>query len=169
MQPSAMDFQRVPTPMGEFMLAAQGDALKAGWFADGKRAPALDPAQGWHERDTPVLRDARGQLKAYLRGSLRVFKLPLALEGTDFQKQVWQALSAIPWGERVSYAWLAARVGRPEASHAVGAAVARNPLLIIVPCHRAVGSSGRLTGYAGGLPRKRWLLDLESPQERLFG
>lgn len=169
MQTSAMDFQPVATPLGEFVLAARGDALVAGWFADGKRARNPDLEPGWQERDTAVLRDARGQLKAYLRGGLRAFKLPVALDGTDFQKQVWHALSTVPWGQRISYAGLAAQLGRPEAFHAVGAAVARNPLLIIVPCHRAVGSDGRLTGYAGGLPRKRWLLDLESPQARLFG
>ena len=161
------DFQRVPTPIGLFVLAAQGDALTGGWFADQRKAP--DPqAAGWQERDTAILRDARGQFKAYLRGSLRRFKLPLALGGTAFQAQVWQALCEIPWGETTSYAQLARRLGRPEAAHAVGAAVARNPLLIIVPCHRALGSSGRLTGYAGGLPRKRWLLDLEGPQRGLF-
>lgn len=167
MQTPTVDFQRLPTPAGEFVLAAQGDALTGGWFADQHRAPL--PDSNWRERDSSVLRDARGQLKAYLRGSLRQFKLPLALPGTAFQAQVWQALQQVRWGETVSYAELAADIGRPEAYHAVGAAVARNPLLIIVPCHRALGSSGRLTGYAGGLPRKRWLLDLESAQRQLFG
>lgn len=169
MQASGMDFQRVTTPLGEFVLAARGDALVAGWFADGKRARNPDLEPGWQARDTAVLRDARGQLKSYLRGGLRAFKLPVALDGTDFQKQVWQALCQVSWGETISYAELAQQIGRPGAFHAVGAAVARNPLLIFVPCHRAVGSSGQLTGYAGGLPRKRWLLDLESAQRRLFG
>ena len=167
MQAAGMDFQRVHTPLGEFVLAARGDALTGGWFSDQARAVDLDDA-GWQERDAGILRDARGQLKAYLRGSLRTFKLPLALGGTAFQAEVWRALAEIPWGETASYAQLAQRMGRPEAAHAVGAAVARNPLLIIIPCHRAIGSSGRLTGYAGGLPHKRWLLDLEGPQRALF-
>jgi methylated-DNA-[protein]-cysteine S-methyltransferase len=113
-------------------------------------------------RATPVLRAAAAQLAEYFAGKRRTFDLPLAPHGTPFQLAVWSALRAIPYGETRNYAELARAIGRPTASRAVGAANGKNPLGIIVPCHRVIGASGALTGYAGGLSAKRWLLELEA-------
>ena len=110
----------------------------------------------------PLLLEAADQLRAYFAGELRDFDLPLAPGGTAFQRDVWDAVSAVPYGRTASYAEIAAAVGRPAACRAVGAANGRNPLPVIVPCHRIIGSAGGLTGYGGGLDRKRSLLDLEA-------
>ncbi|HKP20162.1 MAG TPA: methylated-DNA--[protein]-cysteine S-methyltransferase [Thermoleophilaceae bacterium] len=109
----------------------------------------------------PLLLEAAGQLRAYFAGELREFDLPLAPTGTPFQRDVWHAVSGVPYGRTASYAEIAAAVGRPAACRAVGAANGRNPLPVIVPCHRIIGAAGALTGYGGGLDRKRSLLDLE--------
>ncbi len=109
-----------------------------------------------------LLADARGQIEEYLRGERRVFDLPLALEGTPFQRRVWEELCRVPFGETASYRDIADRIGAPSAVRAVGLANGANPIAIIVPCHRVIGSDGRLTGYGGGLPNKRWLLDHEA-------
>lgn len=122
--------------------------------------PAPDPAQVG-ERDDAALPALREQLDAYWAGALREFDLPLAPPGTPFQQQVWRALRAIPFGETWSYGELAAHLGRPTAVRAVGAANGRNPVFLVVPCHRVVGSTGGLVGYAGGLDMKRRLLDHE--------
>ncbi len=111
--------------------------------------------------DEPVLRAAASQLAAYFAGDLTSFDLPLNLEGTGFQRTVWAGLQDIPYGETISYGELARRIGQPSASRAVGLANGRNPVSIVVPCHRVVGSDGSLTGYGGGLPRKQYLLALE--------
>jgi methylated-DNA-[protein]-cysteine S-methyltransferase len=108
-----------------------------------------------------VLADAAAQLKAYFAGQLTSFDLPVAPEGTGFQRTVWAGLRRIPYGETISYGELASRIGQPTASRAVGLANGRNPVAIIVPCHRVVGADGSLTGYGGGLDRKRFLLALE--------
>jgi methylated-DNA-[protein]-cysteine S-methyltransferase len=113
-----------------------------------------------------VLGEATRQLDAYFSKRLRRFDLPLAPHGTPFQLEVWQALQRIPYGDTWSYADLARRIGRPDAVRAVGAANGRNPIPIVIPCHRVIGSNGQLVGFGGGLPLKRWLLDLES--RRLF-
>ena len=110
----------------------------------------------------PLLLDAADQLRAYFAGELREFDLPLAPRGTAFQLQVWAAVSAVPYGRTATYSEIAAAAGRPSACRAVGAANGRNPLPVIVPCHRIVGAAGALTGYGGGLDRKRSLLDLEA-------
>ena len=112
-------------------------------------------------RDPRMLATARAQLEAYLAGELRTFDLALSSGGTPFQQQVWAELRKIPYGETISYLELATRIGNPKAMRAVGAANGRNPIAIIVPCHRVIGADGRLTGYGGGLWRKRRLLDLE--------
>ena len=109
----------------------------------------------------PLLAEAARQLRAYLAGSLRVFDLPLDLQGTPFQLRVWRELEKIPYGETRSYRQVAAAIGAPEAVRAVGAANGSNPIPIVVPCHRVIGSSGKLTGYGGGLPLKKRLLELE--------
>jgi methylated-DNA-[protein]-cysteine S-methyltransferase len=108
-----------------------------------------------------LLREAANQLQAYFAGTLRQFDIPLDMLGTDFQKRVWRQLEEIPYGETRSYAQIAAAVGRPKAVRAVGAANGSNPVAIVVPCHRVIGANGKLTGYGGGLPLKKRLLELE--------
>ena len=119
------------------------------------------PAPGSRNDSNPMLRALATQLQNYFAGDLRKFDLPLDFQGTDFQKRVWCELETIPYGETRSYAQIAARIGAPTAVRAVGAANGANPIPIVVPCHRVIGSSGRLTGYGGGLPLKKRLLELE--------
>jgi methylated-DNA-[protein]-cysteine S-methyltransferase len=121
-------------------------------------------------RDDGAFPQAVEQLEAYFAGELTAFDLALRLDGTDFERRVWDQLLAIPYGETLSYGEVARRLGQPTASRAVGLANGRNPIGIIVPCHRVIGADGTLTGYGGGLPRKRALLDLESARTvlRLF-
>lgn len=156
----------VSSPVGPLTLTAEGDALVE---VDLAASPA--PLTGVADAATvangpalvpPVLAEATRQLDAYFAGKLREFDLPLLARGTPFQRTVWNALREIPYGETVSYADVARRVGRPSAVRAVGAANGRNPLAIVVPCHRVIGSDGSLTGYAGGLEMKRALLTLEA-------
>jgi methylated-DNA-[protein]-cysteine S-methyltransferase len=147
------------SPLGPLLLVSDGTALRALHFS--RRHSLDDPAVGFDTGDG-LLADARGQVEAYLRGERRVFDLPLALAGTPFQRRVWEELCRIPFGATVSYRDVAERIGAPSAVRAVGLANGANPIAIIVPCHRVIGSDGRLTGYGGGLPNKRWLLDLEA-------
>jgi len=125
----------------------------------------MDPE--WREDKVP-LREVIQQLRAYFAKELETFKLTLAPEGTDFQQSVWNELCGIPYGETISYGELAKRVGNPKASRAVGAANGQNPIPIIIPCHRVIGSDGKLTGFGGGLPIKQKLLALEQRQMRLL-
>lgn len=156
---------RIATPLGDVRLAASPAGLCGLWF-DGQRhqpAPWLDGPTAWPE-DTahPVLRNAATQLQQYFSGERARFDLPLDLSGgTPFQQAVWQALLQIDTGQTRSYAALARMLDRPLAVRAVGAAVGRNPVSVVVPCHRVLGSGGALTGYAGGLPRKVALLRRE--------
>ena len=155
----------LPSPLGPLTLVADGGALTAVWFdADDRPAPAPAPAPVPAPPDAAdaVLAAARGQLEEYLAGERREFDLPLRPAGTPFQQRVWAALREIPYGETLGYGALADRIGRPGAARAVGLANGRNPLAIVVPCHRVVGASGALTGYGGGLERKRLLLELEA-------
>ncbi len=122
--------------------------------------PFVPAGAGRHE-STELLDQAEDQLRAYFAGKLRQFHIPLDMQGTDFQKQVWRQLQEIPYGETRSYRQIAAAIGQPNAVRAVGAANGSNPLAIVVPCHRVIGSSGKLTGYGGGLPLKKRLLELE--------
>lgn len=145
------------SPLGLLTLAAAGDALVAVDF--GGRPLGAAP-------DHPILARARSQLLEYFAGRRTAFDVPLDPRGTAFQRAVWKELLAIPPGETVSYGALAARLGRPGAARAVGAASARNPIAVIVPCHRVVGAGGALTGYAGGVERKRWLLAHERAMAR---
>lgn len=154
----------IATPLGDLRLVASPQGLAGIWFVhDQQHAPSEERLSSWplvgHH---PVLDNAARQMDAYFQGRLLRFNLPLDLtQGTPFQQQVWRALLDIPTGETTSYGVLAQRIGRPKAVRAVGAAVGRNPLSIVVPCHRVVGAGGALTGYAGGLERKRALLLLE--------
>lgn len=149
------------SPLGPILLAASPAGLAGLWFEGQKHWP--DASAGWPQQPAhPVLTQAMAQLDAYFAGDRSGFELPLDLSrGTAFQARVWQALQAIPAGATVSYAALAERIGAPAAVRAVGAAVGRNPLSVVVPCHRVLGAGGALTGYAGGLERKTALLRLE--------
>ncbi|MFV0923090.1 methylated-DNA--[protein]-cysteine S-methyltransferase [Sphingomonas parapaucimobilis] len=145
------------SPVGELTLVASGHGLRAVLWAD-ERVGRVTLSE---RRDDPahdVLAETGRQLSEYFAGKRRVFDLPLDPVGTDFQKAVWTGLNAIPYGETRSYAALATAIGRPRASRAVGAANGRNPLSIVTPCHRVIGANGTLTGFAGGLAVKQWLL-----------
>src|SRR6185369_10790532 len=150
---------RHESPLGRILLAATQRGIAGIWFEGQRYEP--DSAQ-WREDDgNAMLREAARQLDDYFAGKRATFDLPLDLQGTGFQQSVWRALLAIPRGSTASYAEVGKRIGKPQASRAVGAAVGRNPVSIVVPCHRVVGSTGSLTGYAGGLERKSALLKLE--------
>ena len=152
------------SPLGNTLLAADERGLRLISFAAGKRPER--PESNWR-KDAAPLKETIRQLRAYFAGELRDFHLPLSLIGTDFQLRVWQMLQTIPYGETTSYGQLARRLGNPNASRAVGLANGSNPIPIIVPCHRVIGSNGSLVGYGGGLPNKKALLALESRQRRL--
>jgi methylated-DNA-[protein]-cysteine S-methyltransferase len=147
------------SPIGRLVLWGDGEALAGIALPGDPEAGAGRPA--WKENPL-VFREAVAQLGAYFRGERRSFDLPLRPAGTPFQRRVWEKMTEIPFGRTVSYAELARRAGAPTAVRAVGAACGRNPLPIVVPCHRVVGAGGRLTGYRGGLEIKRKLLALES-------
>jgi methylated-DNA-[protein]-cysteine S-methyltransferase len=156
---------RYESPLGAMLLAATDAGLAGVWFI-GQRHEPQDVA--WREApEHPVLQEAVRQLQEYFAGSRTAFELTLDLgHGTPFQQSVWQAVLAIPPGATTSYAELGRRLGRPTAARAVGAAVGRNPVSIVVPCHRVLGKAGGLTGYAGGLERKTALLTLEGALDR---
>lgn len=154
-----ISYHDMPSPLGRLRLVADDDGLRAVEFEQA-RYP-LRPQPDWRAQETPILRETRRQLDAYFAGERRRFDLPLAAPGTDFQKSVWRALCGIEYGQTCSYRELAQRLGAPSAMRAVGAANGRNPIAIVVPCHRVIGADGSLTGYAGGLARKQQLLALE--------
>jgi methylated-DNA-[protein]-cysteine S-methyltransferase len=149
------------SPIGELLLTSDGDALTGLTMAERDGRPARCPKPGWR-RDESAFRAACDQLRAFFAGELRDFDLPLRMTGTPYQRLAWDGLLTIPFGATISYAEQARRIGRPGAARAVGAANGRNPISIIVPCHRVIGADGTLTGYGGGLDRKEWLLAHES-------
>ncbi|MEX1197939.1 MAG: methylated-DNA--[protein]-cysteine S-methyltransferase [Pseudohongiellaceae bacterium] len=151
-------YTTLDSPVGSLLLAGDGQALLRIGFPTGKTA--LKPGSDWLRRNG-LFRESIAQLKAYFAGELQRFNLPLAPQGTPFQQQVWHALREIPYGETRSYGDIARRIGKPAASRAVGAANGLNPIPIIIPCHRVIGSSGQLVGFGGGLPTKKKLLMLE--------
>ena len=149
------------SPVGPLLLMSDGTSLTGLHTDNDKHRPAVRP--DWIRDDNvPPFAQAKAQLRDYFDGRRSEFDLPLAPQGTEFQKTVWRELRNIPFGETISYAELARRIGRPTASRAVGHSNARNPISIIVPCHRVIGADNSLTGYAGGLDRKRALLALEA-------
>ncbi|MDQ6705010.1 MAG: methylated-DNA--[protein]-cysteine S-methyltransferase [Acidobacteriota bacterium] len=152
----SMFYSKIESPIGELLLTADARGL-TGLLMNAK---AKIPDESSHRNDA-VFHEAKRQIDAYFAGALKVFDLPIVFTGTPFQNDVWKALCDIPFGETLSYGSLARRVGRPAASRAVGAANGRNPISIIVPCHRVIGADGSLTGYGGGMDRKRWLLHHE--------
>jgi O-6-methylguanine DNA methyltransferase len=145
------------SPVGPLLLTSDGAALTGLYMNEHDRIDRT----GWREEDVPPLTEAKRQLEAYFAGTAREFTVPVAARGTVFQQRVWAELRKIPYGETISYGELAARIGQPTASRAVGLANGRNPISIIVPCHRVVGANGRLVGYSGGLSRKEILLKHE--------
>jgi methylated-DNA-[protein]-cysteine S-methyltransferase len=149
------------SPVGELLLTTDGQALTGLYFSPHKGREMH--GDGSRDDDHPVLAAARDQLRAYAAGDRREFDLPVSFSGTAFQQRVWTALTDIPYGRTESYGALAARLGLPAgASRAVGLANGANPVSIVVPCHRVIGADGSLTGYGGGMERKRFLLDLEA-------
>lgn len=160
-----MNWEIVDSPVGELLALADGDALVELGFPP---AEARFEAPADARRGGRLLARVARQLAEYFAGSRTTFDLPLAPAGTPFQKRVWRELTRIPYGVTISYGELARRVGNPNAARAVGAANGRNPLPVIVPCHRVIGSSGRLTGFGGGLDAKRTLLELEARGALLF-
>ena len=153
--------QLTETPVGPILVAGDAVGLQHVAFGAGPAGTALlCPQPEWGLNERP-LREAVRQLQAYFRGQLRAFDLPLAAQGTAFQQRVWQALLTIPYGMTRSYGQQAAAIGSPQASRAVGLANGRNPISIIIPCHRVIGANGSLTGYGGGMERKQLLLELE--------
>lgn len=158
----------IDSPVGELLLGGDGRALSRLSFL-GEGARSVEPVPDGWRRDDEAFGEARAQLSEYFDGSRREFDLPLELGGTEWERSVWAALRAIPYGETRSYGEIAASVCTPAAARAVGMANGRNPVAVIVPCHRVIGADGRLTGFGGGLERKRALLDLELGQLPLSG
>ena len=163
----------IDSPLGELTVVADGDALTGVYFRHHWHRPTQDTFGPLVDAESDVLLAEAGvQLTAYLSGDRADFDLPITLHGDERQHRVWKLLTAIPYGETVSYGELATALADGTTAQEVGQAVGRNPLSIVVPCHRVVGSNGQLTGYAGGLKRKQFLLDLEEPAEvkaaRLF-
>ena len=156
----------VESPIGRLLLAGEGGTLSLLHMQDGPRARRRAIPAAWTQNDA-AFANARRQLGEYFAGARRRFDLPLEPAGTEFELTVWAALQEVPYGETVSYGELAARIGHADAARAVGVANARNPIAVIIPCHRVIGADGSLTGYGGGLERKRLLLDLEAGVQAL--
>jgi methylated-DNA-[protein]-cysteine S-methyltransferase len=158
-------YTTMPSPVGPLLIAADDTGLRQINFVQGRHSANPDPT--W-QQDANQLQEVIHQLRAYFAGELEAFNLPLAPQGTAFQLKVWKLLCDIPYGETLSYGELARRAGNSNASRAVGLANGSNPIPIIIPCHRVIGSNGKLTGYGGGLPIKEKLLALERRQLRLL-
>lgn len=154
-------YTRIESPIESLLLSSDGESLTSLSMVTQRHGPFF--SETWKRDDNAKpFGEARKQLAAYFAGELAEFDLPLNMIGTEFQKTVWRELLNIPFGVTISYGELASRVGNPSASRAVGAANGRNPISIIVPCHRVIGSNGKLTGYGGGMERKEWLLAHET-------
>lgn len=170
----ATTFARFASPVGELVLTASDTGLTGIYFPTSRHGPAPIERADWVEDDgrgpaSAILARARRQLEEYFAGKRTTFDVPLEPTGTPFEQRVWEALRAIPYGTTTSYGVLARQLGDPHATRAVGAANGRNPIPIIVPCHRVVGARGELTGFGGGIDRKRWLLEHEGALMRLGG
>jgi methylated-DNA-[protein]-cysteine S-methyltransferase len=161
----SVSYTEIESPVGRLLLAADELGLRQIQFVHGRHPAKRDPS--WQE-DTTLLEPAVVQLHAYFAGDLENFDLQLAPEGTPFQLNVWRQLCEIPFGRTISYGELAQRIGNSKASRAVGLANGSNPIPIVIPCHRVIGSNGKLTGYGGGLPIKEKLLAFEGRQLRLL-
>jgi methylated-DNA-[protein]-cysteine S-methyltransferase len=155
----SIHYAHIDSPVGPLLIAASDAGLHIIEFHQTKHA--VRRGDDWRAGEHPLIRETQRQLDEYFQRQRKVFDLPLVPQGTDFQRQVWFALATIPYGQTYSYRQIAEQVGRPTATRAVGAANGRNPLPIVLPCHRVIGADGSLTGFGGGLPTKRFLLDLE--------
>jgi methylated-DNA-[protein]-cysteine S-methyltransferase len=160
-----MNYCYVESPIGKLLIAGDNDAIRQISFT--KNGKPARPEPDWQESSRGLVAQAARQLREYFAGSRSDFDLPLAPQGTEFQRSVWRRLQEIPYGETISYGELARRVGNPKASRAVGAANGQNPIPIVIPCHRVIGANGKLTGFGGGLPTKEALLTLEARQLQL--
>jgi methylated-DNA-[protein]-cysteine S-methyltransferase len=158
-------YTTMDSPVGPLLLVGAAQGLRSVSFEKSKRAERVQP--DWKQDKAPFAEVIR-QLHAYFSGRLQEFDVPLALEGTQFQLSVWRSLQTIPYGQTISYGQLAQRIGNPRAVRAVGLANGCNPIPIIIPCHRVIGSNGSLTGFGGGLANKKKLLELESRQMSLL-
>jgi methylated-DNA-[protein]-cysteine S-methyltransferase len=157
-------YTSIDSPIGELLLLGDGEELHGLYMQGGKKPARIAPQ--WRRSATPFA-GVRAQLREYFAGERVAFDVPLAMRGSGFELKVWSALVDIPYGQTASYGEIAARVGQPSAARAVGLANGRNPIAVIVPCHRVIGADGTLTGYGGGLERKQLLLELEHGQGRL--
>lgn len=155
------------TPQGMLEISCSNDTVLSVYFVDSHIDHNNGQQQPSPYKENAISQEAKRQLQAYIDGTLSQFDLPLGAKGTAFQQSVWQALCDIPYGETRSYGDIATAIGNPKAVRAVGTANSKNPISIIVPCHRVIGSNGKLTGYAGGLNRKEWLLRLEDRKQAL--
>lgn len=165
-------FARFPSPVGELVLTSSDAGLTGIYFGTSRHGPPPLESPDWVEDDgrgpaSAILARTRLQLEEYFAGTRTTFDVPLEATGTTFEQRVWGALRAIPYGTTTSYGALARQLGDPRATRAVGAANGKNPIPIIVPCHRVVGARGELTGFGGGIDRKRWLLEHEGALMRL--
>jgi methylated-DNA-[protein]-cysteine S-methyltransferase len=156
---SRIFYTTINSPVGKLFLTSNGEAITELFMEEHKGGPK--PIGDWR-RDDALFREAADQLRAYFAGELTEFDLRLATGGAPFQQRVWAELQKIPYGSTISYGELARRIGSPKASRAVGAANGSNPISIIIPCHRVIGSNGKLTGYGGGIERKKFLLEFEA-------
>ncbi len=172
-------YTNLKSPIGQLLLTSDGEAVTGIYMEEHQGGPQAVsgfsdavptsaaafsslPTLSWEEGDgVAVLKEARRQLEAFFTGNLQAFDLPLKPSGTAFQRTVWDELTRIPFGKTISYGELAKRVGNPAASRAVGLANGKNPISIVIPCHRVIGANGTLTGYGGGIDRKKWLLEHE--------
>lgn len=155
-----MHYERLRTPWGRLLIAADARALRMVTFEGSRNS--WSHQRDW-QRGGQIVEEAARQLRAYLGGTLRRFTLPLSPEGSPFDQQVWRELRKVPYGRSITYGALAARLGRPGAARAVGGAAGRNPIVIVIPCHRLLARGGQLGGFSAGLHRKRALLALEQP------
>lgn len=160
------------SPLGRMMLASDGDALTGIWF-EGQKYAAAALSQNYEQKQLPVFEQAKQWLATYFGGKEPDFVPPLSMKGTPFRKEVWEALLAIPFGRTVTYGEIARNIAKRRglasmSAQAVGNAVAHNPISLIVPCHRVIGADGSLTGYAGGLERKEWLLRMEGERNVIW-
>jgi methylated-DNA-[protein]-cysteine S-methyltransferase len=160
-----VNFSYLDSPIGTLLIA--GDDIAIHFISFPRNGKAQKPREEWRESARGPVGEAIRQLREYFAGARTDFDLPLAPEGTEFQRSVWRRLQEIPYGETISYGELARRIGNPQASRAVGSANGSNPIPIVIPCHRVIGSNGKLTGFGGGLPVKEALLGLEARQLRL--
>jgi len=159
-----MRYRVLPSPIGEIVVWGEDGVLSGLSFTDSGKASAV--GQSW-QRDDTAFNDAAEQLRAYFAGTLTAFEVRLEPRGTAFQRRVWNALTDIPYGTITTYGRLASGLGDPKATRAVGLANGRNPIAIVIPCHRVIGADGSLTGYGGGMHRKQWLLAHERGEARL--